>query len=368
MNDFSPETPEARMVVPAELGKTLAEAKATIGQEMDSAGSQMTQSTEQLGLLASLGGLYKDMAVKKMGIAFKDVKAALSLIPFVPLASEAIKAVKLSGEAGAASKVLKFGGEMNKVARLGSDGVAMAVHEAAYVEGQATKAQKTAKNAERWATWFKGSERAQQKFEKAATNAQRLRQEADAATTAAISSLKKGKAGLTAAEKAEGTVSRFVRKHIVHDLKASDYVLNYEKAVNSGKSLTEAEKVLTAIHGATPAKGLAEKVGKRAGKVVEHGILHSLGPIIDPTPDVPGVVVLGSFGAEMFGQVWAGLIPPIWQTIHNRYEGAKLSFETSMKAKDIILSHLGKKIDTLKSAQVAKAAEAFVPSPAKAAV
>ena len=36
--------------------------------------------------------------------------------------------------------------------RQGRDGVAAVVHEAAYVEGQAAKAQKTAKNAERWAT------------------------------------------------------------------------------------------------------------------------------------------------------------------------------------------------------------------------
>ncbi len=344
MNDFSPETSESHISVPPELGNKLAEAKASIGPEVGSVANQVTQSAEQMGLLASLGGLAKETFKKKMGIAFKDVKAALAIIPFVPLASEAIA-------------VAKGGVKL--------ESLASKVHTAAYAEASVIKAQKTANRAEKWAGWFSKSQKAREKADAAKAALNVVSKEANIATKAAKLGLEQELAKGVAKE---GAVSQFVRKNIVHDIKEADYVLNYEKALKSGKKLTDAEKILSAARGEVTATTFGEKAGHRLKAAGKHTLLHSLGPIIDPTPDVPGVVVLGSFGAELFGQIWAGLIPPTWQYLHNRYEDTKLGFETSMKAKDIIVSHFEKKLGKLKSPQVAKAAEVFMPTPAKAAV
>lgn len=344
MNDFSPETPENRMSVSPELGNHIGDAKAAVEANRALIGADVTTNTEQMSLLASLGGLYKDMFKKRMGIAFKDVKAALAIIPFVPLASEGIALAK------GGAKIESLASKVNK---------------AAYAETAAIKAQKTASKAERWAGWFSKSERARQKADAAKAALAVATQEASQATRVAKAGLEKGlKKGVAV----EGKVSQFVRKHIVHDLRDADYVLNYEKAVKSGKALTDAEKILSSARGEVTATTFGEKAGHRLKVAGKHTLLHSLGPIIDPTPDVPSVVVFGSFGAELFGQVWAGLIPPAWQYLHNRYEETKMSFEGAKKAKDIIVSHFSKKIDKLKDPQVAKAAEVFTPMPQRASV
>jgi len=337
MNDFSPETVENRISVSPELGQRLGDAKTAVEANRALIGADVTTNTEQMSLLASLGGLYKDIFKKRMGIAFKDVKAALAIIPFVPLASEAISLAK--------------GG-------VKLESLASKVNKAAYAESAAIKAQKTATKAERWAGWFSKSEKARQKADAAKTTLSAASREAGKATQAAKAGLEQGlKKGVTA----EGKVSQFVRKHIVHDMRDADYVLNYEKAVKSGKALTDAEKILSTARGEVTATTFGEKAGRRLKMTGKHTLLHSLGPIIDPTPDVPHVVVFGSFGAELFGQVWAGLIPPAWQYIHNRYEETKVSWEGAKKAKEIIMSHLGKKIDKMKEPQVARAAEVFAP-------
>jgi hypothetical protein len=337
MNDFSPETPESRISVSPELGNKIAEAKASIEAQRDMPASEVATNTEQMGLLASLGGLYKDMLKKKLGIAFKDVKAALAIIPFAPLASEAIA-------------VAKGGAKL--------ESVAMKVNKAAYAESAAVKAQKAANKAERWARWFGKSEKAQQKLGAAKEALSAATTEANAATQAAKKALERG---LKNGVPAEGVASRFVRKHIVHDIRDADYVLNYEKAIKSGKALTDAEKILSTATGEVAAKTFGEKAVHKAKTIGKHTLLHSLGPIIDPTPNVPHVVVLGSFGAELFGQVWAGLIPPVWQYLHNRYEDVKVGWDTAVKAKDIVTKHFSQKVDTLKDPTVAKAAEVFVP-------
>lgn len=344
MNDFSPETPENRMSVAPELGSRIGDAKAAVEANRALIGADVTTSTEQMSLLASLGGLYKDIFKKRMGIAFKDAKAALAIIPFVPLASEAISLAK--------------GG-------VKLESLASKVNKAAYAEGAAVKAQKAATKAERWAGWFSKSEKARAKADAAKAALGVATQEAGKATQAAKAGLEQGlKKGVAA----EGKVSQFVRKHIVHDLRDADYVLNYEKALKSGKALTDAEKIMSAARGEVTATTFGEKAAHKLKHAGKHTLLHSLGPIIDPTPDVPHVVVFGSFGAELFGQVWAGLIPPVWQYLHNRYEETKVSFEGAKKAKDIIISHFSKKIDKLKDPQVAKAAETFTPTPQEASV
>lgn len=344
MNDFSPETPEARMAVSPELGQRLGDAKAAVEANRALIGADVATNTEQMSLLASLGGLSKDILKKRMGIAFKDVKAALAIIPFVPLASEAIA-------------VAKGGAKL--------ESLASKVNKAAYAESTVIKAQKTATKAERWAGWFSKSEKARQKADAAKAALGIATQEAGSATRVAKAGLEQGlKKGVAA----EGKMSQFVRKHIVHDMRDTDYILNYEKAVKSGKALTDAEKILSTARGEVTATTFGEKAGRRLKVAGKHTLLHSLGPIIDPTPDVPSVVVFGSFGAELFGQVWAGLIPPAWQYLHNRYEEAKVGFEGAKKAKDIITTHFSRKIDKLKEPQVAKAAEAFMPTPQGASV
>lgn len=343
MNDFSPETPESRISVSPELGQRIGEAKSGIEENRDMPASEIATNTEQMGLLASLGGLYKDMAKKKLGIAFKDVKAALAIVPFVPLASEAIA-------------VAKGGAKL--------ESIATKVHKAAYAESAAIKAQKTANKAERWAKWFRKSEKAQQRLGAAKDALGIANAEASTATAAAKKALERG---LKQGVPVEGSASRFVRKHIVHDIRDADYVLNYEKAIKSGKALTDAEKILSTATGEVAAKTFGEKAVHKAKTIGKHTLLHSLGPIIDPTPNVPHAVVLGSFGAELFGQVWAGLIPPVWQYLHNRYEDVKVGWDTAVKAKDIITTHFSQKVDKLKTPEVAKAAEVFVPSDAPAA-
>lgn len=338
MSDESPEVLQDRISVSPELGNKLAEAKANVGEQMKQPEAAVATGTEQMGLLASFGNLYKEMIVKKLGIGFKDVKAVLGIVPFVPLLSKSISGVEKGVQ------------------------LISTVDKAVMAEAGVAKAQKAVTKAERWAKWFKGSEKAKQKFATATSKLTNAQREASAASKAAKMGLEAGwGTSAAAAARTEGVVSRFVRKNLVHDIKATDYVINYEKAVQSTKNLSDTEKILTAARGELPATNFAERVGKRAVTAGKLGILHSLGPIIDPTPDVPGVVVLGSIGA---GFVFppAEVVAPAWQYLHNRYESVKVSWETAMKAKDIIKTHFDRKIGKLKEPKVEHAAKVFVPA------
>lgn len=336
MSDESPEVSQERISVSPELGKRLAEAKTSVTNDMAATGAEVANGTEQMGLLASFGHLYKDMMVAKAKVAFKDVKLVLSALPFIPLLSKAAKGAE------------------------GGIKLISTVDKAVMAEAGVAKAQKVATKADRWAKWFKGSERAQQKLQKATAELGKATREASIATQTATFSLEAARGmSATATARNEGKVSQFVRKHLVHDIKATDYVMNYEKAMQGTRRLSEAEKILKAAGRELPARNFAEKVGKRAVTGAKLGVIHSIGGIIDPSPDVPGVVVLGSIGAELAGFPIAALVLPVWQYMYDRYESMKINWETAKKAKEILRSHFEKKMSKMKEPQVAKAVAIF---------
>ncbi len=154
------------------------------------------------------------------------------------------------------------------------------------------------------------------------------------------------------------TEHEYRRRFLDHDAWAKEQLA----AGKLGSAMSDKELLRAAANGEAPARNFREKVGRGAKIAGKHMILESLGPIINPIPDVPGVVALASYGAEVFGQQWwAGLIPPVWQYMHNRYEDMQTSMSAGRKAREIIMRHWNQRIDRLEEKRIEKAAGVFLP-------
>lgn len=338
-------------VVPPELASRMGEATVSLEADMQKPETQVAKGTEQMSMLAEFGQLAKDVGVKRLGLLWKDVKVAFGILPFVNKISEVITP---ASEATLMMKVDKS---------LEAD---LAASKAEHKSGKATKKlQDKQKGTFRSrftfqdkATLVEKARVAQEKF----TSAQTLQKETlDKATTAMKQAMESPPGA------PEGRVSRMVRG-AARAQNDQDYRRRYKDWEKDHPDLSPAQLLRAAANGEAPPRNKKEKFVRGAKTVGLNLVLEQLGPIINPVPDVPGLVTLGSYGAEVFGgQWWAGLVPPVWQYLHNRYEDMAISMETFHRATDIVKRHWNARTDKLLEAKIEKSANVFLPKKEMAA-
>lgn len=341
-----------RAVVSPELADRINSATHSIEAKMREPGSEASGGAAKISLLAELALLGKETMTKRLGIVFKDVKLVLSVIPGISHLS------KMRSGATSVEKAVITAAGAGRTASRAQKELDMAKRAWEAAERSAAKAAGNAKRAADAAEKY-------QAYRKAMGELTRAQQAAAAGVKVAKAEL----AGIPI-NKSENWFARMFRQHMgmVTD---SDYarwwmeVQDRAKVIKGG--MTEAQMMERVAIGNMPARNAAEKVARGTKRFAGHVILHNLGPIIDPSPDVPGPVVLASFGAELFGQFWAAFIPAIWQYTHNRIQNVKLTVETAKKAKDIVLKHWEDKRRKLNDQQVARAAATFLPQQQAAA-
>jgi|GEM_PF-5382176 len=335
-----------RAVVSPELSDRMNSATRSIEAKMREPGSEASGGVAQMGMMAELALLGKENMTKRLGIMFKDAKVVLSVIPGLSHLS------KLRSGATTVEKAVVTAAGTGRTVSHAQKELNMAKKAWEAAERSATK---SVGNAERAAA-------AAEKY-KAYRKAMGALTRAEQASAAGVKAAKVELAGV-AVNKNEKWFAKMYRRY-AGKVTDSDYAVWWKDVQDRAKvikgGMTEAQMMERVATGRMPARNAAEKVGRGAKHFAGHMILHNLGPIIDPSPDVPGPVVLASFGAELFGQFWAGFIPGIWQYTHNRIADIKLTVETTKKAKDIVFKHWGDKRAKLKDPQVARAAAAFLP-------
>lgn len=332
-------------VVSPELNQKMVEATAAVKEGMAEPGADIAGPTQQLGMFAELWQVQKEYGVKKLGIMFKDAKVAFGILPFVNKISE-----KMSVASGEAPSLMRQ------------------VNESLEADISASKAERTLTKAQKkLEAKQKGTFLSKFQFRNETTLSQKVSAaESTLHTKKALQAetfLKANEAMQSAKGKAlspEGFVPKNIRK-LTGVKTGTDYIRNYNDwNSRTDLNLKEIDRLRGAANGEAPPRNKKEKFTRGAKFVGTRVVLEHLGPIINPVPDVPGLVTLASYGAELFGgQWWAGLIPPVWQYAHNRYEDFAASFEMSKKATEIVKKHWEKKFGTLKEPQVAKAAEVF---------
>lgn len=384
-----------QVVVPKELGVKMAETTKRIEQSMSEVGIDVATTTGQMSLMAELGALAKDTAVQRLGILFKDAKAALGIVPFIGKINE----WNITRLAKSEEKMMRAGWNPPEtgapaIARQSAykDTLGGRVSTMSENEKGITQAAKIKNRAEK--TWQKAHAR----INRAGSNATHddLVREGTAANTLMNAKIALNKAKRIAQgdqrdfmnvlesqsnkmtadgkEPLSSATGRWVRKSL--DIPTEqDYVRRYqiaqkraEKLRSQGKHVSDAEIAHWVGNGEMPAVSNWEKAGRVAKGYAGRMFVESLGPIISPIPDVPPLVAQGSWALELFGQQWwAGLVPPVWQYLHNRYAEFKLTMDSSKKAYEIVMRHWEKKMQNIKDPAVAKAADMFLPESRKIA-
>ena len=383
-----------QVVVSPELQDRIGEATRAIEMEQQDPALAVATGTEQMSMFSELGKLAKDTTVHKLGILFKDVKAVFGILPNIGKISEwntariakipnAAKATTMTAEGviGVSDKTVQEVA-IADVAKREASAVGM-VDAAMRTELAATKAEKEYANAksgfdsavkrhENAIASGKGVDRASEnlrkaeaKFFKAEEQQHATQQAYENARKQAIGKLNEPTATAPEGAKAESWLSKKTRT-LARIKKDPELKAKYDavkaKFQKNGVQYTEDTLLRIVANGEAPAFTAGEKAGRFAKHMGLHMIMEQIGPIINPTPDVPGLVTLASFGAEVIGQQWwAALVPPVWQYLHNRYEDTKLSFETSTKAAEIIRRHWNARVDRLEEKQIEKAAGVFLP-------
>ena len=379
-----------QVVVPPELRDRMGEATRAIESDMADPASGIAAGTEQVSMFAELGTLWKDTSVKRLGITFKDVKAVVGILPFVNKISElnsariaGIPAKKLAAQLPISQKEQVAADIENAVIAKRHESALHAVESAARYQKPVADADAAMMRAEdEWHRARVSLARAQEKGKGVDQARIRLDQKF-AAYQDSVKGLRAVKETYqplenTALQRLDGVhvpqkgepheswASKKIRSvmEIKNDVDVKQKFLkvkaDYKKA--TGQELSDSVALRMAANGEAPAFSKKDKLG-RAGKMVARNILlEHLGPIINPVPDVPGYITMPSYLLEAFGgQWWAGLIPPTWQYIHNRFEEAKLSYETSKKAVEIIRRHWNARFAKMEEKQTQKAADMFLP-------
>lgn len=382
-----------QVVISPELQDRIGEATRAIEAEQQDPTLSVATGTEQMSMFSELGKLAKDTTVHKLGILFKDVKAVFGILPNIGKISEwntaRIAAKPIEGAAKATAitaegNIVTLDKTVVEVAR-GEVAAREAstigrVDAAMQAELRVSKADKELSNA------HNAVDSAAKKYEKAMGSGKGVDKATENLQRAEAAYMEAEKKQLAAQEAYEGARNRAVDKlqqpvsadtgkeswlsrktrtlaRIKTDpeLKAK-YDAVKAKFEKNGVQYTEDTLLRIVANGEAPAFTAGEKAGRFAKHVGLHMLMEQIGPIINPTPDVPGLVTIASFGAEVIGQQWwAALVPPVWQYLHNRYEDVKLSYDTSTKAAEIIKRHWNARVDRLEEKQIEKAAGVFLP-------
>lgn len=374
MDEQSEIPQKERTVVSPELAERMDQATASIEGELKDPVAQVANATEQMSMFAEFGKLAKDSAMRRLGVMFKDAKAGLGILPFVNKVSEAITpasgaTVTLGKTIGGA---LQAENEMvNAEKTYESAKGASAKAEKKFVNPKLQEGTKQFNKLE-----FEGGKKLGELSvaEFAWKEKQALAEKTRLTATDQILNTPrntKEKWSSRQARKLTGikTDSDYAIRYDAARARATE--INTDRLAQATKKGISAEKVklLTDIdvmrwtgNGDMPARTWWGEGAKGAKTLGVRMIFENLGPIINPVPDVPGLVTLASYGVEAFGgQWWAGLIPPVWQYLHNRYEDVAIGLDTSKKAMDIVKRHWSAKMNTLEDARIAKAAGVFLP-------
>jgi len=380
-----------QVVIPPDLKDRMGEATRAIESDAIDPASGVAAGTEQVGMFQELGQLWKDTAVKRLGIMFKDVKAVVGILPFVNKISElnsariaGIPAKKLAAGLSISPKEQAAADIENAVIAKRHESALHAVESAARYQKPVADADAAMMRAEdEWHRARVSLARAQEKGKGVDQARIRLDQKF-AAYQDSVKGLRAVKetyqplentalqrlGGVHVPEKGEpheSWASKKIRSvmEIKNDVDVKQKFLkvkaDYKKA--TGQELSDTIALRMAANGEAPAFGTSDKLKKGAKMVARNMLLEHLGPIINPVPDVPGFITMPSYLLEAFGgQWWAGLIPPVWQYAHNRFEDAKLSYESSKKASEIIKRHWNARFAKLEDKQTQKAADMFLPN------
>lgn len=368
-----------QVVIPPELQAQMEQSMQNIESGMGEPAVEIANGTQQMGMFSELWKLWKDANVKRLGIMFKDAKVALGILPFVDRVSKwntariASKPIEgLSKEALQARKIAQRELNTRNASVVGK------VESAMQAEGAAIRSEKILGKAEiemdRAATQYEKAMGKGKKIEKAAD---RLHKAESAYTTSESAQVAAIHVQTKAQEQAvkilektskepfanESWISKQARK-IAHIHTDSEFASEFKrlKEKTAGRGFSDADIVRMVANGESPVFTKREKFGRGTKKLGIHMILTNLGPIINPIPDVPHLVANASYAIEAFGGQWyAGLIPPVWQYLHNRYEDMALGFHTSKQAMEIVNRHWNQRIDRLEEKKIEKAAGVFLP-------
>lgn len=404
--DETAEVPQKeKVVISPELQSSMTEATSAIEADMASPVSEIATPTRQMGMFAELGQLAKDHTVKRLGIMFKDVKAALGVVPFVDRISKWNTARIANNPAFDAIKAKKFDPDSKQlidstfsVRQVAQDEITRrertavsAVNKAAYASEEAHRADKAMLEAKD--TMLK----AHNKLEKARDKMKHVKPKSEqfaaaqdeykkSVQTLRIAQEKYGSLQKTALDRLASMpepkdIKRFSKewfaskkgealKRLTHTHSDEEFLQKYkrveekfreERVRNKKFTYNESDILRSVANGDIPAVGGWEKAGRFAKQSVKLHILQSLGPIIDPIPDVPPLVATASHIAETFGGQWyAGLVPPVWQLLHNKYAEFRLGFNTSKKAMEIVNRHWNQRVDRLLEKKIEKSAGIFL--------
>lgn len=372
MSEQSEILQKEHVVVPPELAQRMGEATRMVESEMRDPVAEVANATGQMSMMAEFGALAKESLGRRAGLMFKDAKAALGVLPFINKISEAISPAKATVSLGETiSSAVKAENDVLKAER------ALAAKQSSWdsARGRVDRTMNTEKKTGLDTAASNASNALTEKLQ-----AEKLLQQKQAEFQGKLS--QSTEQILATGKNTNEKLTSKAARSLAGIRTDSDYVIRYEKAraraseINADRIakavkkgipqekvqlLTDADVIRWTGNGDMPARTWLGERGKGLKKVGVHLLLENLGPIINPVPDVPGVVTLASYGAEVFGgQWWAGLIPSAWQYLHNRYEDVQISFETTKKAADIIKRHWNKRIDKLEDARVAKAAGVFL--------
>ena len=384
MDEQSEIPQKEQTVIAPELGATIKDATTAIETEMRDPAAQIAQPTEQLSMFAELGRLGKETTLHRLSILFKDAKVALGIVPFINKVSEWNTARIAAQPVNAAEALVGKSPQLAAQAEIAAKEATTvsAVEKAAKAEVPLAQDMKAEVKAQ---TEYASSIEKYNKAVKRGTGVDKAREQMQAKETAYFTAAEKQAAtreqytpyrnkALDALNnrpdptKKEGWASRTVRKaaniHTDTEFKEK-YLKNKSEYAKHNVPVTEAELIRITANGEAPVFTKGDKFKRGAKLVGIHLLWENLGPIINPIPDVPPLVSTASYVLEGFGgQWWAGLVPPVWQYLHNRVEDFTMSYETSKKAIEIVKRHWNQRVDHLEEKKVEKAAGVFLPQKA----
>lgn len=391
--------PEFQKLAPEQQAKVLAW-RDSLMKEMGEPVVEVATGTEQMSFLAEMGKLWKDTTVKRLGLAWKDVKAVgIGVVAALPLIDKAYAGVNILQK----GKAFKQGYAAAKTGNLAAKG--QALHQAEFV----TKNGKLVADVNKGGFFnavgaglrnvgevnrvhhaASAAEFAQKNIASATRQAAAAEQQAylHAAHQFGLDKGISGKIATSLGAKRvakdvwRSTKSGMTKMELLQktwSLKASKLEKLMAGARVEGKLASEVfkdnlrSKIFREVlqHPSPPGIlvtgiNMAEELGLDQKKKVRSVVEKTL-DFINPTPDVPHKVALASFGADLLVP-GAGVIPSIWQFVDNKIKSGQLYFETAGKGFEIVKRHWDKKFNRLKEPDVAKAADVFTKSPEQAAL
>lgn len=389
--------PEFQALAPEQQEKVLAWQESLM-KEVGEPVAEIATGTEQMSFLAEMGKHWKDTLVKRLGLTWKDVKAVgIGVVAALPLVDKAYAGVNILQK----GKAFKEGYKAVKTGNFAAKGQALSQAEFIIKDGKlALEASKggffnavgaglrNVGEVNRVHHAAQAAEFAQKNIATATRQAAAAEQQAylHAAHQLGVDKGLTGKIATSfGAKRIEKDVWRATKSGMTKmELLQKTGSLNASKLEKlkagvrvEGKLAGEVfkdnlrSKIFREVLQHPQAPGLlvaginmAEELGLDQKKKVRNAVGKTL-DFINPTPDVPELLSLASFGADLLVP-GAGVIPSIWQYVDNRFKAGELYFQSVKKSIEITKKHWDKKFNRLKEPDVAQSADVFTKSSAPA--